>query len=143
MHFWFVYQLQHGLRVHERNRYGSIGFLAHELAHRYFGWDFGLRSRQRELFGEPFASFLELKAIRRFARTELMQTFRNDTARRLEATYVFPIPENADLTNFQMTFNGKPLYYYSGDTLEPLLPNGMCEEGFAMITPLLDEPLCP
>lgn len=41
----------------------------------------------------------------------------------------------------QMTFNGKPLYYYSGDT-EPLVANGMCADGWSMITPLLDEPLC-
>ena len=39
--------------------------------------------------------------------TTLTQTFHNDTKRRLEATYVFPLPENADLTDFQMTFNGK------------------------------------
>ena len=41
------------------------------------------------------------------ALTTITQTFHNDTNRRLEATYVFPLPENADLTNFQMTFNGK------------------------------------
>ena len=41
------------------------------------------------------------------ALTSITQTFRNDTNRRLEATYIFPLPENADLTNFQMTFNGK------------------------------------
>ena len=41
------------------------------------------------------------------ALTEVTQTFHNDTDRRLEATYVFPLPENADLTDFQMTFNGK------------------------------------
>jgi Ca-activated chloride channel family protein len=41
------------------------------------------------------------------ALTTLNQTFRNDTGRRLEATYVFPLPENADLTDFQMSFNGK------------------------------------
>ena len=29
MHFRFVDQLQHGLGIHERNRYGSIGFFAH------------------------------------------------------------------------------------------------------------------
>jgi len=39
--------------------------------------------------------------------TTLTQTFRNDTERQLEATYIFPLPEEADLTNFQMTFNGK------------------------------------
>ncbi len=41
------------------------------------------------------------------ALTTVNQTFRNDTKQRLEATYVFPLPENADLTNFQMSFNGK------------------------------------
>ena len=41
------------------------------------------------------------------ALTTVRQTFRNDTNQRLEATYVFPLPENADLTGFQMTFNGK------------------------------------
>jgi Ca-activated chloride channel family protein len=41
------------------------------------------------------------------ALTSLTQTFRNDTNQRLEGTYVFPLPEQADLTNFQMTFNGK------------------------------------
>src|SRR5262245_20120847 len=41
------------------------------------------------------------------ALTTLNQTFHNDTGRRLEATYVFPLPENAELTNFQMSFNGK------------------------------------
>ncbi|MHC4217989.1 MAG: VIT domain-containing protein, partial [Planctomycetota bacterium] len=43
------------------------------------------------------------------ALTEVTQTFHNDTGRRLEATYVFPLPENADLTDFQMTFNGQML----------------------------------
>lgn len=41
------------------------------------------------------------------ALTTLNQTFHNDTKQRLEATYIFPLPENADLTNFQMSFNGK------------------------------------
>ena len=41
------------------------------------------------------------------AHTTVTQTFHNDTGRRLEATYVFPLPEEADLTDFQMTFNGK------------------------------------
>jgi Ca-activated chloride channel family protein len=39
--------------------------------------------------------------------TNVTQKFRNDTKRRLEATYVFPLPENADLTDFQMSFNGR------------------------------------
>ena len=41
------------------------------------------------------------------ALTTVQQTFRNETNRRLEATYVFPLPENAELTNFEMSFNGK------------------------------------
>jgi predicted lipoprotein with Yx(FWY)xxD motif len=41
----------------------------------------------------------------------------------------------------QVTFDGKPLYYYSGDT-ESLDANAMCEDGWALITPLLVEPLC-
>ena len=43
-----------------------FAFVAHELAHRYFGWRFGLRSPQRDLFGEPIATYLELKAVRHF-----------------------------------------------------------------------------
>lgn len=39
--------------------------------------------------------------------TNITQTFHNETKRRLEATYIFPLPEDADLTDFQMTFNGK------------------------------------
>lgn len=42
----------------------------------------------------------------------------------------------------QVTFDNKPLYYYSGDT-EAITANGMCEKGWGMITPLLVEPLCP
>lgn len=41
------------------------------------------------------------------ALTTVTQTFRNDTSRRLEATYVFPLPELADLTDFQMSVGGK------------------------------------
>lgn len=41
------------------------------------------------------------------ALTTLTQTFRNDSKQRLEGTYVFPLPENADLTDFKMSFNGK------------------------------------
>jgi predicted lipoprotein with Yx(FWY)xxD motif len=42
----------------------------------------------------------------------------------------------------QLTFNDKPLYYNIGDT-EGGEANGMCEDGWSMITPLLVEPLCP
>ncbi|MEX2583874.1 MAG: hypothetical protein WD766_11400 [Gemmatimonadota bacterium] len=45
-------------------RRAVVGFVAHELAHRYFGWKIGTHSAQRDLFGEPFATYLELKAVR-------------------------------------------------------------------------------
>lgn len=48
-----------------RGREVLIGFLAHELAHRYFGWTVGTASPQRDLFGEPFATYLEVRTIRR------------------------------------------------------------------------------
>ncbi|MEM7230228.1 MAG: VIT domain-containing protein [Planctomycetota bacterium] len=41
------------------------------------------------------------------ARTFVTQRFVNDTNRRLEATYIFPLPEDADLTDFTLSFNGK------------------------------------
>lgn len=43
----------------------------------------------------------------RVALTTVNQTFHNTSQQRLEATYIFPIPEGADLTDFRMTFNGK------------------------------------
>ncbi|MFG0330901.1 MAG: VIT domain-containing protein [Phycisphaerales bacterium] len=39
--------------------------------------------------------------------TKVEQVFENTTNGRLEATYIFPIPEGADLTGFKMSFNGK------------------------------------
>jgi Ca-activated chloride channel family protein len=50
---------------------------------------------------------VEASVNNHLALTTVRQTFRNDTNQRLEATYVFPLPENADLTGFQMSFNGK------------------------------------
>jgi Ca-activated chloride channel family protein len=47
--------------------------------------------------------------------TRLTQTFRNDTTQRLEGTYIFPLPDQADLTEFQMSFNGKMV---KGEVLE-------------------------
>lgn len=41
------------------------------------------------------------------ALTTINQTFENTTNQRLEGTYIFPIPEGADITDFQMMFNGK------------------------------------
>src|SRR5579884_2517789 len=39
--------------------------------------------------------------------THVEQTFRNHTNRRLEATYVFPVPRGASVTRFTMVVNGK------------------------------------
>ncbi len=50
---------------------------------------------------------VDVKIHDRVALTTITQTFHNDTGRRLEATYVFPLPEYADLTDFRMSFNGK------------------------------------
>lgn len=43
-----------------------LGVLAHELAHRYFGGMLGVAGAHGQLFGEPFASYLDLKARRHF-----------------------------------------------------------------------------
>ncbi len=50
---------------------------------------------------------VEVEIRDQVALTGITQTFHNDTNQRLEATYVFPLPELADLTGFEMTFNGK------------------------------------
>ena len=39
--------------------------------------------------------------------TKVSQTFRNHTDRNLEATYVFPVPEGASVSEFAMWVNGK------------------------------------
>ncbi|MFP4027781.1 MAG: VIT and vWA domain-containing protein [Candidatus Brocadiia bacterium] len=41
------------------------------------------------------------------ATTELTEVFLNSTKRRLEATYIFPVPADAALTDFAMYINGK------------------------------------
>ncbi len=42
-----------------------------------------------------------------FAVTRVEQTFRNHTARNLEATYIFPVPPGASVNRFSMWVNGK------------------------------------
>src|SRR5437879_11607730 len=39
--------------------------------------------------------------------TQIEQVFRNHTDRRLEATYIFPIPKGASVNKFSMSVNGK------------------------------------
>lgn len=50
----------------EQSLRNAFALLSHETAHRYFGWRLGTESPQRELFDEPFATVLELEAIRHF-----------------------------------------------------------------------------
>ena len=49
------------------------------------------------------------------ATTQLSQVFLNSSSRRLEATYIFPVPREAALTDFAMYINGKR---QSGEVLE-------------------------
>src|SRR5262249_57417236 len=39
--------------------------------------------------------------------TKVVQTFRNDTDRQLEATYIFPVPKGASVRKFVMWVDGK------------------------------------
>ena len=41
------------------------------------------------------------------ATTHVAQVFVNNTSRRLEATYVFPLPASATITDFSMMINGR------------------------------------
>lgn len=58
---------------------------------------------------------VDVRVEDRIALTTITQTFRNTGNQRLEATYVFPLPDDADLTNFQMLINGKMV---QGEILE-------------------------
>ena len=49
------------------------------------------------------------------ARTRIDQVFVSNTDRVLEATYVFPLPEGAAISEFVMTINGKRV---QGELLE-------------------------
>ncbi|MDR0786965.1 MAG: hypothetical protein LBG44_03770 [Gemmatimonadota bacterium] len=82
-----------------RPRQAVLGFVAHELAHRYFGWRLGGGSPQRDLFGEPFAVYLEMKALRFFegdaAYTRSLQNLREAAAQ-----MNFPALPDADADSF-------------------------------------------
>tara|TARA_R110002096_G_scaffold16106_34_gene55250 strand:- start:2446 stop:4800 length:2355 start_codon:yes stop_codon:yes gene_type:complete len=41
------------------------------------------------------------------ATTEVFQVFKNPTSRRLEGTFIFPVPKNAQVTEFAMEVNGE------------------------------------
>jgi Ca-activated chloride channel family protein len=44
-----------------------------------------------------------------FAVTEIEQEFKNPTGRRLEGTFLFPVPKGASLRKFTMEIDGKPV----------------------------------
>ena len=50
---------------------------------------------------------VEVRIKDNVARTHLEQVFANNSGRRLEATYIFPIPQGAALTDLAMMINGK------------------------------------
>ncbi|MHC4788188.1 MAG: VIT and vWA domain-containing protein, partial [Planctomycetota bacterium] len=58
---------------------------------------------------------VEVRIEGNVARTHLSEVFLNSTDQRLEATYIFPIPREAALTDFAMYINGKR---QSGEVLE-------------------------
>jgi hypothetical protein len=86
-----------------RARRTLVGFFAHELAHRYFGWTLGAGSPQRDLFGEPFATYLEMKAIRHFHGEEVyagaLRRLRDRVLRGAEPT---PLP-SATFADFALS----------------------------------------
>jgi len=59
------------------------------------------------------------------AKTKLTEVFVNSTGRRLEATYIFPIPVGAALTDFAMYINGKR---QSGELVEAKRARKIYEE---------------
>jgi len=49
------------------------------------------------------------------AKTRVLQEFENDNPRQLEADFMFPVPRGADVTDFVLYMNGKPV---SGEVIE-------------------------
>ncbi|MEM1008454.1 MAG: VIT domain-containing protein, partial [Myxococcota bacterium] len=65
--------------------------------------------KQRSL--SPLAlEFQRVKTVitDRAAKTEVTQVFVNKTNRLLEATYIFPLPKGATLSDFTLYINGRP-----------------------------------
>ncbi|MBL8605409.1 MAG: VWA domain-containing protein [Myxococcales bacterium] len=49
---------------------------------------------------------VDVQIRERVGETRVVQVFRNNTARQLEATYIFPLPPGATVSGFAMTVNG-------------------------------------
>ena len=58
---------------------------------------------------------VDIKITSNVAKTKVEQVFYNSTNRRLEANYVFPLPEGASISDFAMYINGKRM---SGELVE-------------------------
>lgn len=116
-----------------------FGFLAHELAHRYFGWGIGVHSRQRDLFSEPFATYLELKAVRHFhGEAEYLAAIGRVAVRAAAADVPFPPLDRAGPDDL-----AAPTYSYGFGPLQLIaLEFAIGEERFVEIlrTILLAEP---
>ncbi|MEZ4411052.1 MAG: VIT domain-containing protein [Polyangiales bacterium] len=50
---------------------------------------------------------VDVNVHERVAETRVVQVFRNNTPRQLEATYIFPLPQGASVSGFAMTVNGR------------------------------------
>ena len=66
-------------------------------------WNGPLLNQELQLQSE--SARVEIKGAT--AVTKLTQVFANTTGRRIEGTYVFPLPEGAAVSGFAMTVNGK------------------------------------
>jgi len=50
---------------------------------------------------------VEVEVNERGSKTKVIQEFKNETGRQLEATYLFPLPKNATVDEFALYMNGK------------------------------------
>ena len=72
---------------------------------RYDGAGFGALQTARGLL--PLAAMdVDVRVVGTIASTELAQTFVNTTGVAIEATYIFPLPDRAAVTSFEM--EGQP-----------------------------------
>jgi Ca-activated chloride channel family protein len=58
---------------------------------------------------------VDIHIMSNVSKTKVVQEFYNNTSRRLEANYVFPLPEGASISDFAMFINGKRM---SGELVE-------------------------
>lgn len=89
-----------------------LGFLAHEMAHYYFGTVLSASSAYEQFYSEPFANYLGLKAIRRFVSEE---AYRNGL--RAHVRNVLAGPELPSLDRADRRALGSDPYRYEYGTL--------------------------